>query len=418
MPFPRMMKVRQHFEAPEIGDIPGTVKERIGALNLSRKVARGDSVAVTVGSRGVNDIAVITRAMVEALKELGAEPFIVPAMGSHGGGTAEGQREIVESYGVTEEFTGCPIRSSMEVVQVGTVEGEVPVYFDRYASEADHVVVAGRVKPHTGFVGEIESGLHKMMLIGLGKHRGAAVYHQAIVQYSFDRIVRAVGQEVIDKCRVLFGLAIVENQYDRTAEIDAVPPERFVEREKELLVLAKQWMPRLPFDQVDLLIVDQMGKNISGSGMDTNVVGRKYYDHCAAAKEFPKVTRIFVRGLTPETHGNAAGIGMAEYCHQRLVDAMDVNATVINCMTGNAPSGAAVPVHFPTDRECLDQALTTVGFVKPEKAKVLRIRDTLHLGELLVSEAYGREVEARADLSVLDGPSDMTFDERDDLLEW
>ena len=397
MPFPRMMKVRQHFEAPEIGDIPGTVKERIEALDLSRKVGRGDSVAVTVGSRGVNDIAVITRAMVEALKELGAEPFIVPAMGSHGGGTAEGQREIVESYGVTEEFTGCPIRSSMEVVQVGTVEGEVPVYFDKYASEADHVVVAGRVKPHTGFVGEIESGLHKMMLIGLGKHRGAAVYHQAIVQYSFDRIVRAVGQEVIDKCRVLFGLAIVENQYDRTAEIDAVPPERFVEREKELLVLAKQWMPRLPFDQVDLLIVDQMGKNISGSGMDTNVVGRKYYDHCAAAKEFPKVTRILVRGLTEETHGNAAGI---------------------NCMTGNAPSGAAVPVHFPTDRECLDQALTTVGFVAPEKARVLRIRDTLHLGELLVSEAYGREVEARADLSMLEGPSDMTFDERDDLLEW
>ena len=239
MPFPRMMKVRQHFEAPEVGDIPGTVKERIEALDLSRKVARGDSVAVTVGSRGINNIAVITRAAVEALKELGAEPFIVPAMGSHGGGTAEGQREIVESYGVTEEFVGCPIRSTMEVVQVGTVEGEVPVYFDKYASEADHVVVAGRVKPHTGFVGEIESGLHKMMLIGLGKHRGAAVYHQAIVQYSFDRIIRAVGQQVIDKGRVLFGLAIVENQYDQTAEIDAVPPEKFVEREKELLVLAQ-----------------------------------------------------------------------------------------------------------------------------------------------------------------------------------
>ena len=418
MPFPRMMKVRQHFEAPEITDVSGTVKERIGTLDLSRKVARGDSVAVTVGSRGINNIAVITRAAVEALKELGAEPFIVPAMGSHGGGTAEGQREIVESYGVTEEFVGCPIRSTMEVVQVGTVEGEVPVYFDKYASEADHVVVAGRVKPHTGFVGEIESGLHKMMLIGLGKHRGAAVYHQAIVQYSFDRIIRAVGQQVIDKGRVLFGLAIVENQYDQTAEIDAVPPDRFVEREKELLVLAKQWMPRLPFDQVDLLIVDQMGKNISGSGMDTNVVGRKYYDHCAAAKEFPKVTRILVRGLTPETHGNAAGIGMAEYCHQRLVDAMDVNATVINCMTGNAPSGAAVPVHFATDRECLEQALTTVGFVEPARARVLRIRDTLHLGELLVSEAYAREVEARADLSVLEKPADMSFDERNDLLEW
>ncbi|SVE38576.1 uncharacterized protein METZ01_LOCUS491430, partial [marine metagenome] len=237
--------------------------------------------------------------------------------------------------------------------------------FDRYASEADHVIVSGRVKPHTGFVGEIESGLHKMMLIGLGKHKGATIYHQAIVHYSFDRIIRGVAQQVIDNCGVLFGLAMVENQYDETAMIDAVPPDRFAEREKELLILAKKWMPRLPFDQVDLLVIDAMGKNISGSGIDTNVVGRKYNDHAAAEKEFPKVTRILVRGLTPETHGNAAGIGMAEYCHKRLVDGMNVDATVINCITGNAPSGAAIPIHFATDTECLEKALQTVGFVKP-----------------------------------------------------
>ena len=418
MAFPRMIKVRQHFEAPQVDDIPGTVKAQIDGLDLAGKVKKGDTVAVTVGSRGVNRVADITKAIVESLKALGAEPFIVPAMGSHGGGTAEGQREIIESYGVTEDFVGCPIKSSMEVVQVSTVEGEVPVYFDKNASEADHVVVAGRIKPHTGFVGEIESGLHKMMLIGLGKHKGAALYHQAIVQYSFDRIIRAVGQEVIDKCRVLFGMAIVENQYDQTALLEAVPPERFVEREKELLVLAKKWMPRLPFDRIDLLVIDAMGKNISGSGMDTNVIGRKFNDHAAVEKEFPKVTRIFVRDLTPETHGNAAGIGMAEYCHQRIVDQMDVNATVINCMTGNAPSGAAIPIHFPTDRECLEKALQTVGFVQPENAKVLRIRDTLHLGELLVSEAYLAETEKRDDLTILEPAADMTFDAQGDLLDW
>lgn len=418
MAFPRMIKVQQQFEAPRVDDIPGTVKAQIDGLNLSGKVKKGDTVAITVGSRGINEIHVITKAIVEALKALGAAPFIVPAMGSHGGGTAEGQRQIIESYGVTEEFVGCPIRATMEVVQVGTVEGKVPVYFDKYASEADHVVVSGRVKPHTGFVGEIESGLHKMMLIGLGKHKGAAIYHQAIVHYSFDRIIRGVAQQVIDKCGILFGLAMVENQYDQTAMIDAVPPEKFAEREKELLILARKWMPRLPFDRVDLLVIDAMGKNISGSGMDTNVVGRKYNDHAAAEKEFPKVTRILVRGLTPETHGNAAGIGMAEYCHKRLVDAMNVEATVINCMTGNAPSGAAIPVHFATDRECLEKALQTVGFVEPQNARVLRIRNTLHLGELLVSEAYEKELAGRDDLSVLAPAADMEFDAQGDLLDW
>ncbi len=418
MAFPRMIKVRQHFEAPQVDDIPGTVKAQIESLNLSGKVKQGDSVAVTVGSRGVSNIAAITKAIVDTLRALGAEPFIVPAMGSHGGGTAEGQREIIESYGVTEAFVGCPIRATMDVVQVGTVEGEVPVYFDRFASEADHVVVAGRIKPHTGFVGEIESGLHKMMLIGLGKHKGAALYHQAIVQYSFDRIIRGVAQQVIDKCGILFGLAMVENQYDETAMIEAVAPERFAEREKELLVLAKKWMPRLPFDRVDLLVIDAMGKNISGSGMDTNVVGRKYNDHAAAEKEFPKVTRILVRGLTPETHGNAAGIGMAEYCHKRLVDGIDMEATAINCMTGNAPSGAAIPVHFATDSECLEKALQTVGFVEPVNAKVLRVRDTLHLGELLVSESYEKEIASRDDLSILAPATAMEFDTQGDLLEW
>jgi hypothetical protein len=337
-------------------------------------------------------------------------------MGSHGGGTAEGQRAIVEGYGVTEEYIGAPIRATMEVEKVSETEDGVPVYFDKYAFEADHVVVMGRVKPHTSFNGEIESGLHKMMLIGLGKHKGAALYHQAIVHYSFDRIVRSVAQEVIDKCGVLFGLGIVENQYDRTALVRAAAPEDFLEAEKEMLVLAKRWLPSIPFDRVDLLIVDYIGKNISGSGMDTNVVGRKYNDHHAIDKEFPKVTRIFVRDLTEQTHGNGCGIGIAEYTHRRVSDKMDRTITAINAMTGNHPSAAAMAIHFDTDREVLDAALKTVGLVQPEQARVVRIVDTLHLEEIQVSESLVPEIEKRDDVSVVEPLAEMVFDSAGDLL--
>ena len=415
MSFPNMMRIRQYFDAPTVEDIPASVREEVSQLNLGKRVKPGQSVAVSVGSRGINNIALITKSLVEQLKSLKLEPFLVPAMGSHGGGIAEAQREIIEGYGVTEEYVGVPIKASMETVQVGQTEDGVPVFFDKYAFEADHVAVVGRIKPHTDFVGEIESGLHKMMLIGLGKHKGAALYHQAIVHYSFDRIIRSVGQQVIDKCGVLLGLGIVENQYDQTALLKGVAPEEFVEREKELLVLAKKWMPRLPFDNVDLLIVDEIGKNISGAGMDTNVVGRKFHDNHAAEKEYPKVTRILVRGLTPETHGNASGIGTAEYAHRRAVDEMNREITYINCMTGNHPSGAHIPLYFDTDQICIEKALETVGLRKPGEERILRIHNTLDLGELLVSEAYRAEVEAREDLSIVNEAAPMPFDTSGDL---
>ena len=412
---PRMLRVKQKFEAPTLEDIPAAVRAEVQSLALDSKVTAGESVAISVGSRGIANIALIIKSLVEELKVLGLEPFLVPAMGSHGGGVAEAQQAIIEGYGVTEEYTGAPIKASMETVQVGETEDGVPVFFDKYAYEADHVAVVGRIKPHTDFVGEIESGLHKMMLIGLGKHKGAALYHQAIVHYSFDRIIRSVGQTVVDKCGVLLGLGLVENQYDKTALIKGVGAEELVEREKELLVLAKKWMPRLPFETVDLLIVDEIGKNISGAGMDTNVVGRKFHDNHAAEKEYPKVTRILVRGLTEETHGNASGIGTAEYAHKRAIEEMDREITYINCMTGNHPSGAHIPLYFDTDRICIDRALETVGLVEPKNAKVLRIHNTLELAEVLVSEAYLPEVEKRDDLEVIGEAEDMPFDANDDL---
>ena len=247
----------------------------------------GQRVAITVGSRGIANIEIITRAIVDHFKGLGAQPFIVPAMGSHGSATAAGQRAIIESYGVTEEFVGCPIEASMDTVIVTETPEGIPVHFDRHAYEADHVFVAGRVKPHTGFVGDIESGLMKMMLIGLGKARGAAIYHRAIKDFSFAQIIRSVAGVVLESCAVVGGLGIVENAYDETAHIAAVAPGELEAREKQLLVMAKQWMPRLPFRQADLLILDEIGKNISGSGMDTNVVGRKFRSHAVADDEWP-----------------------------------------------------------------------------------------------------------------------------------
>lgn len=416
--FPSIFRVRQTFERPLVTDIAETVEAELARLKLAEKVRPGQRVAVTAGSRGIANIQLVIKAIVDHLKALGAVPFIVPAMGSHGGGTAEGQRGIVERYGMTEEFLGCPIRATMETVIVcKTVEG-IPVHFDRYAYEADHVVVCGRVKPHTGFVGDIESGLMKMMLIGLGKHAGAKIYHRAIQDYSFGQIVRSVAQRVLNECGVVAGVAVVENGYDETALIKAVAPDEFEPREKELLVLAKKWMPRLPFDRADVLLVNEIGKNISGSGMDTNVVGRKYNDHVAAPDEYPKIRRIAIRDLTEETHGNATGVGMAEFCTRRLVERANLEITKINCITGGHPTAAAVPPTYDNDREMLETAFSTVGLVEPEEATLLWIRDTLHLAEVECSVAFLDEARTRDDLEILTEPRELVFDDAGNLIEF
>lgn len=416
MAYPRMMLVRQHFVAPVVKDPARAVREELARLSLSDRIRPGDSVAVTAGSRGIAHIALIVRTVVEELKARGARPFVVPAMGSHGGATAEGQRAVIEGFGITEDYIGAPIKAGMEVVQVGSLENGVPVYFDRYAHEADHVVVVGRIKPHTDFSADIESGLNKMMLIGLGKHKGAIVYHKAFAHYSFDQIVSAVGRTVIEKCKILFGLGIIENQENKTALIRALAPQEFLEQEKQLLLLARKWMPRLPFPRVDLLIVDQIGKEISGTGMDTNVVGRKDYMYPAKEEIFPKVRRIYVRDLTEESHGNATGVGIADYAHTQLVRKIDYNYTYVNCATAHNTRGAATPLHYDTDRKVLDIALNNIGYVEPERARVIRIRNTLDVEQLMISEAYEPEMEGRDDLEIIEPAREMAFHEDGNLL--
>lgn len=399
--YPRIFRVRQTFEAPRVEDVEQEVAAQLARLNLGEKIKPGQSVAITAGSRGIANIHLILKAAVAHFRGLGAAPFLVPAMGSHGGGTAEGQRKVIESYGVTEEFCGCPIRASMETVVVCQAAEGFPVHFDKHAFGADHVLVCGRVKPHTGFVGDIESGLMKMMLIGLGKHAGAKIYHRAIIDYSFGQILRSVAREVLARCRVVAGLAVVENAYDETAKIEAVAPDSFEAREKELLLLARQWLPKLPFRVADLLLIDEIGKNISGTGMDTNVIGRKYNDHAAREDEWPKCKRIMVRGLTEETYGNATGIGIAEFCRTDLVRQMDVRATRINCLTGGHPTAAMLPLDYATDREMFEAALPTIGLKDPPEARLQWIRNTLDVREVECSEPYWQEAHERADLEVL-----------------
>ena len=399
--YPQMFRIRQHFDAPRVDDIAGTVRDEIARINPSSTIKPGQTVAIAAGSRGVANINTIVKTVVEEMKAIGAVPYIVPAMGSHGGGTAEGQTQVLAEYGITEGSMGCPIKSSMDVVQIGVSDFGMPIYFDKHASEADHVIVVNRIKPHTGFAGEIESGLMKMMLIGLGKHKGASVYHRAIIHHSFDKIVRLVGKVVREEMPITFGVATLENGYDETALIEAIPAADFEEREKVLQAISKEWCPSLPFDDVDLLIIDEMGKNISGSGMDTNVIGRKRNDRRAMGDETPRVLRIFVRDLTEVTHGNATGIGMAEFTTRRLVDKIDYHATYTNVITGQHVSAGAIPLHYDTDEEVLEIALESIGLIAPEDARVLWIPNTLDLGEVEASEAYLAQADIRDDLEIL-----------------
>ena len=416
MLFPKMVRVRQHFERPRVPDVAGSIRSELERLQLGRTIRAGQSVALTAGSRGIANIPLVLRTVAEFLKKLEARPFLIPAMGSHGGGTADGQRQVLESYGITEEFVGAPIRASMEVVSLGSSENGYPVVIDRHAAEADHIGVIGRVKPHTGYHGTVESGLLKMMMIGLGKHAGAEVYHRIMLDEPFEKVVRSVSRTIRAKAPIAFGLAIVENAYEETARVEGVRPEDFEDREKELLVLAKQWLARLPFSKADLLIIDEIGKDISGSGMDTNIVGRKRAFRMQPMTDGqPQMRNIFVRGLSERTHGNAAGIGVADFTTTRLVRAMNYRATVINCLTAGYPEGANLPVHFETDREVIEAALAIIGNRPPEKAHVMRIRNTLAVEEVEVSVPCLEKGKRCSEFSTIGQARDLEFDSRGDL---
>jgi len=416
MILPTMYRIRQQLERPLLTDIAATVQRELARLDLGQRLRPGQRVALTAGSRGIANIPLILKAVADHLKSLGARPFLIPTMGSHGGGIAAKQRSILESYGITEEYVGVPILASMETVEVGTTPEGWPVLLDRHAHEADHIAVIARIKPHTAFHGPVESGLLKMMLIGLGKHTGALWYHRLLIEQPYDRVVRSVARTLLACAPIAFGLGIVENGYDETALIEAIAPQDFESREEALLVEARRLLPKLPVRTGDLLIVDRIGKEISGSGMDTNVVGRKRaFRGQPAPAEMPNYRLIFVRGLSAKTQGNASGIGLADFTTKRLIEQMNYADTVTNCLTAGYPEGAFIPVYMNNDREVIEAALKIIGLRESHQARVVRIVDTLHVDEVEVSQAVLDDPHPQTRFEVLAPLGPYRFDDQGNL---
>jgi len=407
-----MVEARQLFDQPKVEDIKKEIRQELVKKGLKDRVRKGQRIAVTAGSRGIANIAEILATVVEEVRKAGGEPFIVPAMGSHGGSTPEGQVEVLCSLGVTEESVGAPIVSSMEVDPVGTLKGGVTVYLDRIALRADGIFVVGRVKPHTDFKGGIESGLLKMLAIGLGKQKGAEMIHWHKYD-GYHRIMPEAGKLIAEKTNVVMGLAVLENARHETAMVRALLPSEFVAGEMMLLETAKGLLPRIPFREVDVLIVEEIGKNISGVGMDTNVTGRFWMPGEADPKA-TTVGKIVVLDLSEETHGNAIGIGLADLTTARAASKIDHQQTYVNCLTQGSGETGKIPPFLPSDRDAIATAVRICGPVDPARARVVRIRNTQELESIWVSESLAEEVKASPELSrkvrLLGEPREMQFD--------
>jgi hypothetical protein len=409
--FPRMIRIQQNFPPPVRLDIEQVLQAEFAAVRA--RIKPGARIGIAVGSRGISNLKRIIAAIIAIVKEAGAKPFIIPAMGSHGGATAEGQIEVLESYHITETSMDVPIRASMEVKQLGLSEDGVPAYCSIEAAGADGVIIVNRIKPHTDFSGELGSGIMKMAVIGLGKRTGANTMHMAASRIGYEQAIRGIARVIIREAPVLCGVGILENQHHDTGKLAVLPREQIEPMENRLLIEARDMMPLLPFEEIDLLIVDRIGKNISGSGMDPNVIGRSVYGYVSSLKrqgEFtPYIRRIFVRDLTEESHGNAIGIGLADMTTTRLVRGMDHRFTYINALTAVQPQVAKIPIHFDTDREAIEQALASLAITDGRPATVVRIADTLNVAQFEVSESMLPEVGKRSQLIAIGPAREMEF---------
>jgi hypothetical protein len=410
MDFPHMMRIRQTFDDTALDDIPGEITRQLKNLKLEPAVKKGQTVAVACSSRGLANYGIIVKAVVSFLKQLKLDPFLIPAMGSHGAATAAGQKRVLEHLGIDEGNVAAPIRSSLEIVQIGETENHIPVYLDKLASEADHIVLINRIKKHTEFEHEFESGLLKMMAIGLGKQAGAATYHEAMLTYGYPAVILAVARKVMQHANLLFGVGTVENGYGQTARIGVGRKDNIEEMEKALFTSAKAYAPALPFDEADIILIDEMGKEISGTGFDTKVVGRIGLPLVTPEPERPRIKRIVVSDLTEGSEGNAVGVGIADIITQRLLDKIDMDALNMNTITGVCPEMGKIPLTVKNDYEAIEIAIKCVGLIPREKLKIMRIKNTALLSEVEISEAYEDEISKREDLEVLSPKREMEFD--------
>lgn len=404
-----MVMVRQRWDQPQIQDVPAAVASALGSAGALERIAPGDEIAITAGSRGIAAMPEVLRAIIAEVRARGGRPFLFPAMGSHGGGTAEGQRELLRGLGVSEETMGCPLRASMDVVRIGETAEGVPVYLDAIASRADGIIVVNRVKKHTNYDGPIESGLSKMAVIGMGKHAEAVAVHQH-GNYGLREYIPAVARIVFERAPVLAGLALLENATGGLADLVGLAPERIVDEEPALLVRAKELSPKIPFHNLDILLVERMGKEFSGTGMDCYVIGRRRIIGEPEWPEAPEIRSLVLLRLTEASHGNAVGVGLADFATERLAQCIDWEVTKQNVMTSGNLERAKLPFVYPTDRQAFEAAAFRERAIPLERLRVACIRDTLHLRELLVSLPLAEEARGRDDLEVVGEVGPLPFD--------
>lgn len=401
MEFSPLLLVRQNFPDRGLKDVPGEVRRQLQSAAFGSKIKPGAKVAIGVGSRGIRNIDVIAKSVVDYWKSQGAHPFIFPAMGSHGAATAQGQADVLAHYGITEATMGCPVVSQLDVVSLGSTADGIEAFMDKMAFESDGVMLVGRVKWHTDFAGKIESGLFKMMAIGLGKFAGAQRYHTYAYKLGLEKVIRTVGRQVLGSGKILGGLAILEDANHNTGQLTAVSVEQMEQKEEELLATVKTWMGRIPFD-LDVLILDEIGKNISGAGMDTKVVNRSVQGEYNLWDTAPKFERLYLRAISENSYGNGVGLGMADVIHDRLLQQIDWTPTRINSLTASTPAAIRTPVHFSTDRACLQAIAPTVGKLNTKDVTFGWIRNSLELGLIALTANLRPRIEANSNLEVLD----------------
>ncbi len=414
-----MIEVRQTYPPSAQFDFPSLLAQQFAGSSVGNKIRPGMKIAVGVGSRGIANLQEIVKATIGVLKSAGAQPFVIPAMGSHGGATPEGQTKVLAEFGITAESVGAPIQASMEVRKIGSALDGWDVMFSVPALEADAVITINRVKPHTDFRGTLGSGILKMLTIGFGKQAGANAAHRALTHLGHEIVVREFSKVILKTVPVLCGVAIVEDQRHQTAEVEVLTPENLVNEEERLLEKSRGLMASLPMSEIDLLIVDEIGKEISGAGMDPNVTGRDgsgYSDSLRQEnKGTPHVIRILIRDLSAATNGNGIGIGMADFTTSRAVKALDLRYTYMNALTSIKLLSSKIPIHFDSDRETIEAALATLASADTEKLRVMRIANTLNLERLLVSESCIDALAGRAGVATIGSPQPMQFDENGNL---
>lgn len=406
VPIPRFVKVRQNFQRPKIDDINAEVSKVLLESDLLRNIKKGQTIAITAGSRGIANMAIILKEVVRNIKKAGGKPFIVPAMGSHGGANAEGQIQVLNSMGITEEFCGAPIRSSMEVVNLGETKNGLSVYIDKYADEADGIVVMNRIKPHVGFRGPYESGVVKMITIGLGKQKGAEMCHHSGFGNMATNLPE-IADVIIEKKNIVFALGILENAYDETYKIVCMEKNEIMDIEPGLQEESKAMIPKVYFDKFDILVVDEIGKNITGTGMDTNIIGRY---HTPYASGGPDITKLVVLDLTEESHGNGNGIGLADFTTRRFFNKIEFDQTYPNSITSTVQETVKIPMILDTDKLAIQGAIKTCNIEDMEKAKIVRIKNTLDMEYIYISEGLIKEAESNLNLEIVGELQELEFD--------